>query len=341
MAGAAFLNYWPVRELPDGFSWRLPSYECMAPATFVLRDAMVHGSAGIISLGDDVLAETLVHTEPGLQDYTVQSGQIAIRRGRETALHGTHVSILAGATRNYFHSVMESAARVCMVPAPLLQQAGRLLYPREAANQPEMLNRLGLPASLQMQAVEQGETFRVERLLFPWSVHGQASYHPMVSDFYDRMSASIPDSADRWPRRFYIDRRGSAARVLENETALAAAVQASGIIPVRLENLPFADQVRLFRNAELVVAPHGAGLTNLGFARPGCRVLELHMDAYVNWCFRNLAALRGLDYDCIIGRATGPWLDVPSAAVHAMRWNVSLPHVLAGLETAAPSQRTV
>ena len=331
VAGAAFLNYWTVREQPDGTSWRAPSYTCMAPATFVLRDAVVHGAAGIISVGGDVVAESLVHTDTAADGHVPGAGTLAIRPGRRTKLQGTHATVLAGGMSNYFHSALESAARLCMIPDGLLASASSVLYPRGAVHQPEMLKLPGLPASLRLRAAGAADSFLVDRLVFPWSVHGQFSYHRVVDVFFDRMSASVPESDSVFPQRFYVDRRGTGQRVLENEGDVVAALGAFGIVPVRPETFSFADQVRLFRGATLIVAPHGAGLTNIGFARPRCRVLELHMDAYVNWCFRHLAALRTVAYDCVVGRALGPWLDVPSGAVHGMRWRVSVEHVVAAV----------
>ncbi len=332
VTGAAFLSYWPVREEPGGTSWRAPFYECMAPATFVLHDAMVHGSAGIISLGGDVVAESLAHTDPAAHRYALGAGTLAMRQGRETKMPGTHVTVLAGGKTNYFHSAIEGAARICMIPGEILAGASSILFPRGASHQPEMLEMLGLPASLRMVAADDADSFKVDRLLFPWSVHGQSSYHSVVNTFFDRMSAGVADGAAVFPRRFYVDRRGTAQRVLDGEDEVVCALLALGIVPVRPETLSFADQIRLFRGAELIVAPHGAGLTNIGFARPGCQVLELHMDAYVNWCFRHLAALRGVAYDCVVGRALGPWLEIASGAVHGMRWRVSVDHVLAAVK---------
>ena len=74
-------------------------------------------------------------------------------------------------------------------------------------------------------------------------------------------------------------------RPLVNEDEVVDALARLGFTPIKPETLSFADQVRLFRGAEAIVAPHGAELTNLGFCRPGCVVLELLMDSYANWCF--------------------------------------------------------
>ena len=99
---------------------------------------------------------------------------------------------------------------------------------------------------------------------------------------------------------------------------------------VRPETLSVADQVRLFRGAEVIVAPHGAALTNLGFCRPGTQVIELLMDAYCNWCFRNLAGLMQLRYDCVLGLAHRPWPEL-DATVHRAPWRISVNHVVAAV----------
>ena len=111
---------------------------------------------------------------------------------------------------------------------------------------------------------------------------------------------------------------------------MIAALVPMGFEPVRLEELSLFDQIRLFRQAEAIVAPHGSALTNLGFCRPGCLVIELLMDAYVDWSYRNLAALMRLRYDCVLGRARRPWPDL-SVGFHATPWDISVQHVVAAV----------
>ena len=102
-----------------------------------------------------------------------------------------------------------------------------------------------------------------------------------------------------------------------------------GFVPIRPETLSLPDQLRLFRAADAIVAPHGAGLTNLGWCRPGCIVLELHMDAYAHWFYRHLAGLRTLHYDCVFGRSIDPWPE-DSGRTEGLRWVISAQHVAAG-----------
>jgi capsular polysaccharide biosynthesis protein len=52
----------------------------------------------------------------------------------------------------------------------------------------------------------------------------------------------------------------------------------------------------MMRGASVVIAPHGAGLSNCVFMPPGSRVVELTSGLWWHPCFRNLAHLAGLDH---------------------------------------------
>ena len=69
-----------------------------------------------------------------------------------------------------------------------------------------------------------------------------------------------------------------------------------GFETVASEQLSFAEQVKLFARAEVVVTPHGAGLGNLLFVPEGCKVLEILDRDYVNDHYYNLSSILGLNY---------------------------------------------
>ena len=85
-------------------------------------------------------------------------------------------------------------------------------------------------------------------------------------------------------------------RVL-NEDELQPVLERNGFATIVLEDLSVAEQIAAFRAAEIIVSPHGAGLTNLIFSRPGIRILEvfpqngLHPSA-----FMRMATLLSIDY---------------------------------------------
>ncbi|MEO0469435.1 MAG: glycosyltransferase family 61 protein [Bacteroidota bacterium] len=103
------------------------------------------------------------------------------------------------------------------------------------------------------------------------------------------------------PKRIYISRAGAKFRQLTNRPAVEALVEASGFAVIRLEDLPLADQIALFAQAEAVVAPHGAGLTHLSWCRPGTKVIEFFSPYFQNLCYYALADMAGLDYYYLMG----------------------------------------
>lgn len=326
--GRHFLEKWQLRELPDQGVWRHEHYDSVAPPIFVLHNAVVHSSAGIVAVGDQVIEETLAHTSPERHTYRSLAKGVAIRTGEIRRLPGAHICLLAGGEGNYYHSMLLGLARLACVPENYQAASASVLVPSGAIRQQEALALLDPMPSLQIQEIECDETLAVETLILPLTVAGDSVYHPCVAEFFGAISTSVPPSPKRLPRRIYIDRRKSRLRKLLNEDELVAGLSRLGFVAVQPETMSMADQVRLFRGADVVVAPHGAALTNLGFCRPGTQVIELLMDAYCNWCFRNLAGLMQLRYDCVLGRARQPWRDL-DVAFHLTPWEISVNHVVA------------
>jgi hypothetical protein len=64
---------------------------------------------------------------------------------------------------------------------------------------------------------------------------------------------------------------------------------------VHLEFVPFADQVLYFAKARLIVAAHGAALSNMLFCKPGTRIIEVTCGA--RWpFFDTISGLLGLEH---------------------------------------------
>ena len=329
--GGTFLDMLPVREWPAQGMWKNDSYESVAPPLFVVHGAIVHSQAGIVAVGDAVIGETLAGTSPDAHAYRGLAGGIGVHFNRVRHLPGIHVSALAaGSETDYRHAMLGGVARLAAVPDTCLAAATSLLVPAGGLAQREALALLDLPPSLEIREVQNGETLLVDTLVLPLTVCGTATYHPCVTTFFARLSANVAPSRARLPRRFYIDGRATGPRALRNEGELVCALAGLGFEPVRLENLSLADQVRLFRQADAIVAPHGAGLTNIGFASPGCVVIELQMDAHIDWCYRHLAAVSGVQYDCVLGRARRPWREM-DARIQPTPWEVSVHHVVSAV----------
>jgi hypothetical protein len=122
----------------------------------------------------------------------------------------------------------------------------------------------------------------------------------------ESISRSIPCNVNEKPVKIYISRKVPSARVVINESELIPVLKEADFVICQLEDLPFEEQVRLFRNAEIVVAPHGAGLTNLIFSKKGIKVLEIFSKNYERRCYWTLCEELGHDYHFYLGESEFP-----------------------------------
>jgi Glycosyltransferase 61 len=142
-----------------------------------------------------------------------------------------------------------------------------------------------------------GRQYRLDRAAYCTVVAGAADFAmaKMCRSVFSRMAASVPVGRPRGVR-LYVDRGGAGHRAIPNEGALAAALAALGFRIVRPETLAVAEQIDLFRAATMVVGPLGAGMTNIGFCRPGTLVYDLVPDHHANPCFLAMAMRGHLAY---------------------------------------------
>ena len=84
-------------------------------------------------------------------------------------------------------------------------------------------------------------------------------------------------------------------RAVENEAEMIEHLESRGFATVFPEDYDVVGQAQLFARAETVLAPHGAGLTNIAFCTPGTRIVELYGD-FMAPCYWALSEVCGLDY---------------------------------------------
>jgi len=229
----------------------------LAGATFDPHSGAVWASDGTLLLDSIKNAGRLKH----VADAPVAPG----------VLPGLHSSIAGPIGGNTFHWLIESLPRLHALAG--LPEPVTLLMPDDLSPfQWESLSGC-LPPNVTLRCVPRRARLRVERFVLPsfLTTRWDFAYPPRVYLTYvrDRLYTACglpPEPARR--ERVYISRaRARVRRVLNEETVLAA-LRPLGFRSYYLEELPFAEQARLFHDAELVIAPHGAGLANLLFAGP-------------------------------------------------------------------------
>jgi capsular polysaccharide biosynthesis protein len=101
-------------------------------------------------------------------------------------------------------------------------------------------------------------------------------------------------------RKIYISRRKATRRKIVNQDDLSILLSSYDFETVFLEDYTIEHQIKLLYETQCVIAPHGAGLTNILFMQPETKVIELK--AYNNdyWCFFSMARLAKLRYSYLL-----------------------------------------
>ena len=103
------------------------------------------------------------------------------------------------------------------------------------------------------------------------------AYPPCIFKTLNELAfKNITETNENLPHCFIISRKNSNFRNLVNEDELLARLSAFGLQSVQVEKMDFAMQVRLFQQAKIIIAPHGAGLTNLTYCNKNTVVIELY-----------------------------------------------------------------
>lgn len=147
-------------------------------------------------------------------------------------------------------------------------------------------------------------SFRKKSFIHP----GQNMYRH-TNDFIDFILRNAP-KVSNGPKRIYIDRSKGNKRNVVNSDEVKNFMEENNFDLVRLEEFSFIEQVNLFRNAQVVIGLHGAGLTNIAFCAKGTNVLEVFPPLCATPAFAKLAISRGLQYSNIVGLDTE--FDIPN-----------------------------
>lgn len=104
--------------------------------------------------------------------------------------------------------------------------------------------------------------------------------------------------------RIFISREEAGVRRIVNEAELRQALIGLDFEIVILERLSLVEQAAVIAAADVIVSPHGAGLTNLLWSHPKATLVEIFPEGGVHGsAFLRVAAQLGLEYYCVVGQA--------------------------------------
>ena len=215
--------------------------------------------------------------------------------------------LAARGDHSYYHFLLDVLPRIAIVDTPGVPTPERWYAPLQRGFQREILELAGFLPDADVLDSDLATHVRAEDLLVPGLPDAELRAPPWAVDFIrERLR---PSDLERVPgRRIYVTRgRERHNRTVTNEEAVVDLLADRGFTVVDPGTMPVTEQIRTFAEAEWIVAPHGAALTNLAFASPGASVIELFAPDYVQGCYWKLAdCVPGLAYRYLLGTGRGP-----------------------------------
>lgn len=208
-------------------------------------------------------------------------------------------------SNNYYHWTFDTLPRLA-----LIQQAGFVIQGSDRI----VINSLKSPfqaeslAQLQITPEQCLTTenchITAEELLIP-TLLGDTNTIPSPWMIQFLRQSFLPSPCPSPRRRLYICRNSANYRRVLNQGAVIKLLKTHGFDIIAPETLSFREQIATFAAAEAIVAPHGAGNTNLVYCHPGIPVIELFAPDYVVDCYWLISAALGLDYHYCLGKPPG------------------------------------
>ena len=279
-----------------------------APAVFLAclhRARIVSPEALVLNQQGDILFEAAMSREEVLEQNGIFERLVTprgIHRGGQYALLAHPWSY------GYYHWLLEALPRLALLKQDARLAELLLIVPGPLKRfQQETLQLAGI-ADERLVPFD-GGCWEVEELFFPALPAPTGNPSPHAVEWLRRTflpgTPDLPDPSRAGGRKLYLSRRDAPQRRLLNETEITGFLVSEGFEIFCAGDHSFAEQVKTFSEASLVIAPHGAAVSNMVFAPSSACLIEFFGRNYVNGCYWALANLRQQRYGCLTGEPTG------------------------------------
>ncbi|MEH7084168.1 glycosyltransferase family 61 protein [Neobacillus drentensis] len=279
-------------------NWWNPAYFEKAYVA-VLEEARVVGERGAIISNDNKIIHDYsferVWQKPEEHTLFQKEKLFPISRNVNNAAILTHTFIY-----NYYHWLIDTIPRI-----HLLEQSGLNIekYIVNSPNEHELLNLFGIPSD-KIIVPDEKTHLSIKNLIIPSQYYVTPKW---ACDFIRNKFLPPNTNFEKGNKKIYITRNGAGTsnRKILNEDVIFNYLKNDGFERYELEKISIADKAKLFAQADFVIAPTGAGLTNLVFCNPGTKVIEIFPSNFLNPHYYLISQLYNLDYHHIIETPVG------------------------------------
>ena len=272
------------RLVPE--SWRFPVFGLPPPAKTITSNAEANSAIHSVKDGTACQIGAHLNTEGKyVPELTLGAGAFIESRflqkqrcfPKVQRKDGTMLSLASEGDLNYYRWLMETLPRMRFVRESNFAYDWLYCCQQQPFHR-RSLSLLGCDLG-RVIASDRNKFVRAERLVVPPFVD---EAEPWIIPWLQEQFLPLAKTrkSEILPKRIYITRRKTSGRRVANEAELLEHLQAIGFVSTVLEEIEWLDQIALFRDAEVVIGAHGAGLANLVFCSPGAFVIELIAENY-------------------------------------------------------------
>lgn len=277
-------------------------HKCPEAFVAVLPNGRIWGQNGVVISPDNKLVSD-VSIE--FKEDPAEHSLFRRQKTRPPEYTADTVAVIASVCgRNYYHWMFDILPRLCLLKRAPISIDAYAVHVDGLPFQEETLDILGVKNRLYL--IDADTHLMCANLVVP-SLPGHSGYAPKWTCTWLRqifLKAAAKPVRD-W-QRIYISRNNVGGRRVVNEAEVVAVLAEYGFNVVTMEWMTVRQQARLLASAEIVVAAHGGGLTNLVFCRAGTKVVEFFSPNYVNVCYWSICNHVGLNYHYLIGEGARP-----------------------------------
>jgi capsular polysaccharide biosynthesis protein len=299
---------WHVVHPPSPTEWPPPRTYGAKAVDFVLPEVsseygMLEVPSGLVFGSHGWVLTSKGAVFPELSWYGGPSNRIRLPKPlpEPIRLGGTCLSLVSDwSCSNYSHYLLDGLGRLALFLEAgfSLRDVDHIYCPTPPAVAVQSYaDRLGVPAEKTISAARQ-LLVRADVLLVPSLPSTELTYPGWLAEFL--REGLVPEPAARGGRRLYVSRSGYGRQAVEEREIERLMREHDFEIYTPSEH---DDQPRDFGEADFVVGPHGAGLANLAFCRPGTRVVEILPTDNAHPFYYSLAVSAGLDYGYLLAQS--------------------------------------
>lgn len=207
-------------------------------------------------------------------------------------------------SNNFYHWNIDCLPRLFNIKQiPSTEDINLIIHKDQPNYQKEVLSLfLKQDPRLKPVYISKKEKWHIEKYWLPsFLTNNQSGFMPKENIEYvkDTVISGFNIEPATNKRKIYISRSQTKRRKLLNESEIEEFLSQKGVEIIYAEKLSFKDQVRIFSEAELIISPHGAGLSNIIYSSDAM-IIEIHPANFVQTHYCMLSSACNHNYNCFI-----------------------------------------